>query len=127
MGTRGGVPDRDRDRGCPRNCERRATPGKPLARFGAGKAEWSRDPRARRPAIGILTHSGRGCSGGRDGVTIPARRAVVFPAEPDLEWARQLGAFMLTATALTITHTKLGRASSWERWGSYDMLVVASV
>src|SRR3546814_7983072 len=101
MGTRGGVPDRDRDRGCPRNCERRATPGKPLARFGAGKAEWSRDPRARRPAIGILTHSGRGCSEGQDGVTIPARRAVVFPAEPDLDGARQLEDFMQTATTTT--------------------------
>src|SRR3546814_19150643 len=36
--------------------------------FGAGKAEWSGDMRARRPAIGILTHAGRGCRAGQGGV-----------------------------------------------------------
>src|SRR3546814_19211401 len=51
-----------------------------------------------------------GCSGGQDGVTIPARRAVVFPAEPDLDGARQLEDFMQTATTITQTHSSIAQS-----------------
>src|SRR3546814_18445347 len=56
--------------------------------FGAGKAEWSGDLRARRPAIGILTHARRGCPEGQGGVADFPRRPDVFPAAPPQEERR---------------------------------------
>src|SRR3546814_15192217 len=50
-----------------------------------------------------------GCSEGQDGVPIPARRAVVFPAEPDLDGARQLEDFMQTATTTTQTTSSIAQ------------------
>src|SRR3546814_12875532 len=43
-------------------------------------------------------------------ISIPARRAVVFPAEPDLDGARQLEDFMQTATTTTQTHSSIAQS-----------------
>jgi hypothetical protein len=50
MGTRCGVLNRDQDRGCPRNCERRVMPLLPLIRKDR-EGGLSEDPRVRKPAI----------------------------------------------------------------------------
>src|SRR3546814_3673252 len=85
--------------------------------FGAGKAEWSGDLRARRPAIGILTHAGRGCPEGQGGVAAFPRRAAVFPAEPLQADHRQLEDFMQTAATTQTQATQTGASISQSRRG----------